>query len=353
MPVSDSSGFQTRASGDTAVWTLKGGVTLLAIISLPVAWAACSHPPIAASFKTLPPRGASVIELADATLNAPVEAELGSFEFHQIQPPRSIDEDGMGKELLIRLGVSRGSCEELEDRIGGSCAGPEPPLHSPEGLAIETGGGTLEALLRTTSATTLSLEQTTEPRGPAEPQHWSLKGSASRMTLRLRCVVSTPIDLTLLPGEAHPECSPDGEVYKLLIVNRRPYLPSLSFNRTLTFTADAEARWAVATIHRGRLTQGTSSQSPPVTEPSEVALAAAEGDRVHLLLGSPDPAGIVATTLSASRTEAALLDWRDETLSRLDRHPTVKSWSLGILGGLLVLVFVNAVVVLGGRRESA
>lgn len=367
MPNSDSSSSQANAgedpkraegeatpppaTGDTALWTLKGGSALLAIFSLPLAWAACSHPPVDAVFKTSPPRGATVIELAEATLVAPLYAELGSFDFHQIPPRRSTATNGMGKELLIRLRVAGDSCGELEEQIGGSCQRPKPPLHAPESLTIQAEKGALEALLTATSAETLRLEQTTEPRRPGEPEQWSLTESASRTTLRLRCVVPTPLGVSLLPGQANPECAPDEAIYKLLIVNRRPYLPTLSFNRTLVFTADTEARWGAITVDRGRLTQEGSVQAPPVTEPTEVALAAAEGDRVRMRLGSPDQAGITATGLSASRAEAALLDWRDETVSRLDRHPMLRSWGLGILGGLLVLVLINLIVVVAGRRE--
>jgi hypothetical protein len=340
-PISESS---RKINGVAAVLVVLGPLTI---------WAALSHPPIDAEFRTGRLTKGTVLELQKATVEGSLKAEIGSVGFSQIPPPGPAEAGGQGKELLIFLRVSEQSCRSLEAEIGGSCSGrPRPPLHPPERFTIRSEGGAMEALLSLTPAKIMQLGQNAEPTQPGPPREWSLRADAHRATLTLRCRSTTSLGVTLLPGQAHPHCAPDAAIYKLLITNRLPYLPILSFNRARTMVAAASAQQGTMTAEPGTLTLGGSATETPGLEPTEVALDAAGSSSVSLDLRAPDGGGNTAVVLKAREAEGATLDGQEEIPSRLDRDKTARTLAIGVLVTLFLTVVLELSVGIGRRKEA-
>jgi hypothetical protein len=306
------------------------------------------YPPIDASLTTSLPSPGSMIELTGATTDGPIEASLGSFVVNQIPPGRAAAVEARGKEILIRMRVSRDGCRELEAEIGGSCAGPpRPPLHALERLTVRSPAEPVKARISSASASTFRLGQNAEPARQGPPGEWSLTENARRTEVSLICHWRTPLAVTLLPGQAEVECSPDEAVFELLLVNRKAYAPTLSLNEVHSLEARVSGRRAAMTVDDGVLRLGGAETEIHEPEAARIALAAGPNSVALRLLSSAE-SGATETSLRSSAATRAAIDGDDELPSRLDRDELLKGLAysaiLGMLGTLVVLL-------IAGRRK--
>ncbi|HYJ22825.1 MAG TPA: hypothetical protein VEW07_12495 [Solirubrobacterales bacterium] len=339
-----------ESSNDLASRTWKVATALFVPIAFFTVVAEESHEPIAVTFKTTQPAPDTRIKLNDASLNAPILATAESFGFSHIAPVDAPAIDGRGKELVIRLRVSRDSCRELETQIGGDCSGPaKPVLHAPERFTIRAATGMIEAQATMGPATVLEVGQPTESTQTGPPPQWSLSGDANRTEVTITCPWDTPLAFTFLPAHTHPECSPDGVFYRALIVNREPYLATLSFDLVRSFEVHARARRVTMIAADGRLPLGGPEDEIQGVEPAAIVLEAAAPDQVELSLTSPSNAGPAATSLESPRAAAILVDDHSRVPSWLDRRDKLESFAYAAFLTLLLTAVLGLLVDLWSR----
>ncbi|HEV2790575.1 MAG TPA: hypothetical protein VGV69_04675 [Solirubrobacterales bacterium] len=350
IPVDPKGEPAPEKSENSAGWLLKGAVLALVPVAAFIVATEWWHPSAEASFDTSRPTPSSIVELSDAALETPLEASIGSFSISQIPPLGKVGPDGYGKKLLIRLRVAEQSCEELEARIGGSCGGGfKPALRQPERFSMRTEGGALEAFVSTTSAEAFEIGQNAEPEQPGPSREWSLTENAAKTEVKIRCLGDTSLEVTLLPGEAHPRCSPDGVFYRLLIVNRRNYPPILSFTEVSALKVETDGRRVELTANDGALDLDGVEREVPALAPTPVTLEAAEGELVHLKLAPPGVPGAPTVSLSSPKVDEAFFDDQSTMPSWLDRHSRLETLVYGVLLSLFTTVLVNLVIVVWRR----
>jgi len=315
-------------------WLAAVGFAAVAVF---VAATESDHPPIDASITTSLPSPQSITELSNAAPEAPVEASLESFAINRIPPSAETAIAGRGMEMLIRMRVSRSDCSELEAEIGGSCDGrPRPPLHAIERFTARSSAGPISALISSTQADVFRLGQNGAPTRQGPPDQWWLVENAGRTKVNLICRWDIPLAVTLLPGRAEVECSPDEAVFKLLWVNRSAYAPTLSLGRVDSFEARLRGRRATMAIDDGLLRLGGSETEIQSPRAKRIALDAAGSDFVHLKTIAPTEDGGARTSLTTPGAAQASIGGDELMPSWLDRHDQVQGLAYSAAGGLLL-----------------